>query len=664
MASTPIEAETFRARVDGLAAWLISAGLAALVAAFHIRHSLDGGALALPPTYDDVGYFIDAAARLDTLRRGGLEAFFAEYAARPPHSPLASLLALIGFSFFGVKPWAACAATAIPLALLVRAFFAIARDVPLWMTALAALALLGSPLVGIVIIEFRPDAIGGLVTACGLLFIVLRRWARGATATTLAAGGFLALALWAKPSVFALTIVLFGAAMAAASVPDIWRRASRRNVLRAWALTIGTAAVLAAPHYVFAFDATVGYFVENMFGQHSDIWNMKAPPLEHMLYYLVGIGGRFTLGAWLYLALLAAAICVAVILRRRDRAAFGQFLRGFAVILICYVAISATAHKSPFIGISLTALTMVGVAIGVAFALRHLARSGRTMAASAVAIALLAFSLAEFRTPWAGHGAPPVSAAEAAAKRRMLVETADTLQAMVPEGATILNTAIGAYLNPSTLMFESLQRHGARVRPIDLHRHGDAGDYRAALPRADLAIAFAPDAEVIPWLPSAGLRKQFLDDLRSDPDWLPVQTIEDRQGVGPVYVFRRVPVLGETFEVKGFGPIEGPYPQWSLPKVRWGRGPQSAIVAAGPANAKARLVIEVRAPMEGQAMTLALDGKALGALPAPSGAAFQRHEVEFAYPASGKATIVIAYAKNAERAVLFKTLRIVPIKPD
>lgn len=664
MARTPIAAEPIRARADGLAAWLISGGLAALVTAFHIRHSLDGGALALPPTYDDIMYFIDAAARLDTLRRTGLAGFLAEYAARPPHSPLSSLLALIGFSLLGVKPWAACAATAIPLALLVRAFFAIAKDVPLWITTVAALALLGSPLVGIVIIEFRPDALCGLVTACGVLLIILRRWAQGETATSVAAGAFLALALWAKPSVFALTIILFGAAMAAASVPDIWRRASRGNVFRAWALTVGTAALLAAPHYVFALDETVSYFVQNLFGEHSDIWNMKVSPLEHMLYYLVGIGGGFTLGAWLYLALLAAMVCVALVLRRPDRGAFEQFLRGCAVFLTCYVAVSATAHKSPFIGISLTALTMVAAALGVAFALRDLARSRRTMAASAVAIALLAFSIAEFRTPWAGHGAPPVSAAEAAAKRRMLVEAADTLQAMFPERVTLLNTAIGTYLTSFSLMFESLQRHGSRVNPIDLHRHGDASAYRAALPRADLAIAFAPDADVIPWLPSAGLRKQFLDDLRADPDWILVRTIEDRQGLGPVYIFRRLPLLGETIEVKGFGPIEGPYPKWSLPKVRWGLGPQSTIVAAGPANAKARLVIEVRAPMDGQAMTLTMDGTALATVPAPSGAAFQRHDVEFAYPASGKATIVIAYAKNADRAVLFKTLKIVPFKPD
>ena len=545
-----------------------------------------------------------------------------------------------------------------------RAFFAFDRDVPLWMTTLAALALLGSPLVGIIIIEFRPDALNGLVTASGMLLIILRRWARGETATSLAAGAFLALALWAKPSVFALTIVLFGAAMAAASVPDIWRRATRSNVLRAWALTVGTAALLAAPYYAFAFNDTVGYFVRNMFGEHADIWNMKASPVEHMLYYLVGIGGSFTLGAWLYLALAAAAICLAVMLRHRDRTALGQFLRGGAVFLICYVGISATAHKSPFIGISLTALTMAAVALGVAFALGHLVRSRRSMAASALAIALMAFSLAEFRTPWAGHGGSPVTVAEASAKHRMLAETTDALHAMFPQGGTVALVAIAMHLNATVVNFDNVQRQRRPHSFVSLATHGDAAAYRAALLRADAAIAFAPDAEVIPWLPSAALRQQFLDDLKGNPDWMLVRTIEDRKGVGPIYLFRRTPLLGETLDVKGFDPIEGPYPQWNLPKVRWGLGPGSTIAAAGPANAKARLVIEVSAPMEGQTMTLTMDGQALGAFPAPTGTAFQRHDIEFTYPASGKATFVIAYAKNAARAVLFKRLKIEPIKPD
>jgi hypothetical protein len=219
-------------------------------------------------------------------------------------------------------------------------------------------------------------------------------------------------------------------------------------------------------------------------------------------------------------------------------------------------------------------------------------------------------------------------------------------------------------VNVSGIQFSLLQHRSQPIRGLEFYDSAQPDRYRAALRSAEAALAFAPDAEVIRWLPSAGLGSQFLADLAADPEWTLARRIEDRAGVGPVYVYRRPPVFVDALEAKGFGPIEGPYPQWGLPRVRWGLGAGSTLVVSGAANAKARLVIEVRAPMEGQMVSIAIDGEPRGVFAAPSGTAFRRHEVEFAYPASGKAVIAFAYAKPAERAVLFRMLRVARAKVE
>jgi hypothetical protein len=152
------------------ALWTISFVLAAAFTAFQIQTSLHSGALSLPVTYDDVTYFNGALMRLEVLYRNGGRALLAGFWENPPHAPLQTLLAMVGFGMLGRYPWAADAMNALPIALVLRLFLGFAsQSLPLPVAVALAAALLGFPLVGLMVVEFRPDALCALLTATGPL---------------------------------------------------------------------------------------------------------------------------------------------------------------------------------------------------------------------------------------------------------------------------------------------------------------------------------------------------------------------------------------------------------------------------------------------------------------------------------------------------------------
>jgi hypothetical protein len=79
--------------------------LAAAFVALQITASLNSGTLSFPPTYDDIGYYNDAASRVRILWDSGIVAFLTNYIATPPHAPGSTFLACGWFSYVRRKPW-------------------------------------------------------------------------------------------------------------------------------------------------------------------------------------------------------------------------------------------------------------------------------------------------------------------------------------------------------------------------------------------------------------------------------------------------------------------------------------------------------------------------------------------------------------------------------
>ena len=69
-----------------------AATITAIFVAFQLTASLAAGTLSLPPTYADVGYYVDAASRVQTFWQGNALDVLRGYIANPPHAPGSTLL--------------------------------------------------------------------------------------------------------------------------------------------------------------------------------------------------------------------------------------------------------------------------------------------------------------------------------------------------------------------------------------------------------------------------------------------------------------------------------------------------------------------------------------------------------------------------------------------
>ena len=64
--------------------------------------------------------------------------------------------------------------------------------------------------------------------------------------------------------------------------------------------------------------------------------------------------------------------------------------------------------------------------------------------------------------------------------------------------------------------------------------------------------------------------------------------------------------------ISGFGPLEGPYPQWKLPQPRQMLGSTAQAQFSVDRLGKGRLVLRARSPTPGQTASVKIDGKQVG----------------------------------------------------
>ena len=126
------------------------------------------------------------------------------------------------------------------------------RELPRAQAIVLACALLGFPLIAFIVLDCRPDAICAMLIAVGSMMILMRPWVTGPLRDQVAAGVLLDLALLWKPSVFHLTLVLFGAAMGLAGLRAYLSGCPLKRVLTAGLISFSVAALLALPHYALA----------------------------------------------------------------------------------------------------------------------------------------------------------------------------------------------------------------------------------------------------------------------------------------------------------------------------------------------------------------------------------------------------------------------------
>jgi len=514
--------------------WLLAIALAALFTAFQIQSSLHSGALSLPVTYDDVVYFNNVLPRLSLLYRDGGLAFLKDLWQNPFHAPIQEALALLGFGLIGPHRWAPYAMNFIPLALMLRLFMGYAsRSLSLEATAVLAAAFLGFPLLGLLILEFRPDMLCALLTAAGALLIVAdRAWREGDRASLGIAAALFAGALLSKPTLSPVTGFVFTvAAVATIALHATSRQEARSMGLRA--LASGALGLLIAlPYYASRFAYLFEYIWQNAFGSMASIWRPNLTWSEHALYYLTGPAGKAAIG-WAWLAVLCALTVAALPVLREHRK---TVLAGVAVVIAAYLSVTLPGMKSQFIGLIVPALVLgIGAVIAIVL-LRLLPKNIALLAA----IGLLAFSAAAWRPVFLRLTNTTVPRAQAQLFTRIHVQTVDAL-ASVPdlERRKIYFPVIAQYLNEDSIRFEFLRR--GLLLPVQRPPvfFDDIEFHRKLIPQAEIVILLSDDSTLpIPWTASTKIHKEINAAVEASGAFETIATV-DAGSYGRVVVLRR-----------------------------------------------------------------------------------------------------------------------------
>ncbi|PNG59497.1 MULTISPECIES: hypothetical protein [unclassified Variovorax] len=520
---------------SGRAAWIAAALLAALFAAFQIQSSLYSGALSLPVTYDDVGYFNDALARLEALHHDGGLAFIKGFWSNPPHAPLQTLLALIAFGVFGPHPWAADAMNAIPLTIILRLFLGFTiRALPMATATILTAALLAFPLLGLLIVEFRPDALCALLTAAGAMTIAADpRWRAGEQKTVAVASALFVGALLAKPTLAPVTVVVFGVAAAATAFIQTQSKEEALRVSRMAILSGAIAALVVLPYYAAVSQRLYEYITVNAFGSQAAVWAKNAATLDPAAYYLTGPGGKAAIGTpWL--ALSGALLVVSAPWWAQSwRVALSAAIAAGAA----YAGVTAPSMKSPFIGLVVPAFVLCITAILAALFISKMPR----WLGFAFALCMLIFALLTWRPVALRLWGTTVPTAQAQHFNRIHMQTVDVLEAIPNIGQRKLYfPVIAQYLNRDNLEFE-LRRRGLSPPSMPVsYMVGDIQGQKQMLADSDLAILFSDESTLpLPWPPSAGIRKDINAAVAAEGAFEEIGAVDAGPYLGRIVVLKR-----------------------------------------------------------------------------------------------------------------------------
>jgi hypothetical protein len=193
----------------------------------------------------------------------------------------------------------------------------------------------------------------------------------------------------------------------------------------------------------------------------------------------------------------------------------------------------------------------------------------------------------------------------------------------------------------------------------------DMQRYLPELESADFVlVGESGNSETFTNLPGGRIQEQLLAVVRSRPDYVERAAFPTLTGK-PYFIFERIGPFFGWSAMEGFLDEEGPYPQWELPVVRWGRGPVSRLAVEDQHGGRRRLVSRCRSDFNGQVMTIRLDGTEIGRHAFTETGRFDQIEIPLVL-APGAHGVELDYAVSdssptgLNRAVLFEVLRLVP----
>lgn len=412
---TPAALDTGRNSALTKGTVLVALLLAAVFTTLCVQWSLTHGRLSQDSTYDDCAYLYDGGSRLMILYERGCTAFLADAVSNPPHAPFSTYGASLAFALLGIHDWAPYVLNGVIVGGLLVLVGYLSRGLSLpWRAALMALTLT-LPIAVSAIHDYRPDSICALLSVAGMYLVVeagAYRTGKPLRQALIAGGIAFGLALWAKPPVFALTLVTAGLAAGAA-----WLTANCLDPLRNWrgaarsALSIGAsvglpAALVAAPYYAVNGAHVVRYFLFNSFSKDSDFWKVPGGWGGAAHYYLFGEPGELLMGRGFYAWIALYVVTLLWIAWRRH---VRELALQASLLLLTFVSLAAVIYgriQNPFFAMTWVMLHVAACLRAWAFQLARLSlvRWQAVLAGALVlGLGLTDLTLLRLRKSWPQH---------------------------------------------------------------------------------------------------------------------------------------------------------------------------------------------------------------------------------------------------------------------
>jgi hypothetical protein len=461
-----------------------------------------------------------------------------------------------------------------------------------------------------------------------------------------------------KTPTFPLTLLMLVVAFAMAWIADALlspNKLSTRTLNRG-AVILAIALLVAAPAYLTNLREILDYIYAPIFGRKKEIWRTAGNAVWQRRFYLDGPGGVAMLARHLYLllAIIVAGTAAAVAMRRSETLVR---LAGMLVVAAtAFLVPTLITVKQPFFG---TSFDWMLIFAGV-YLLASLCRQTNRIVGGAILGLVLAAALviAQFIPPMY-EAASPI----AAGRRRLVDDIFAALRAQDIDPRTPIYITTTGYVNADVLNFMALQR---MQPPMNFHQRpaiGDAAVHAREIKKVQYVIASEQgNSEAMGgFLASGNIQEQTLAMVRDDPEFDQIGQFPTLNGK-KYFLFHR-----ERFSnieaLSGLGPIEGPYPQWGLDKVRWGNGPQSVMRVMDSSEGQYKLMTEGRCAVAGAKMSLLVDGGAEGSYVFTTNGKFERAEFTL-HLTPGQHELILSYsdwdrAGGESRAVLFDLLKLV-----
>jgi hypothetical protein len=327
---------------------------------FAVHWTFRLGRLTIPPTLDDVGYFLDAIGRMRVFDAQGVLGLTSNLFHYPPHSASSTALALLAFELFGVHDWPPYILSGLIVFMLLIMIDRFAPSTKKWQRLLIYGLALSTRYPWATVSIFKPDMAWGLLVAAASLATLLRPLFTGDLSRPMIAGAFWGAAMLCKSSTAPVTAAIAGTALLAAVICD-WREMRLAGVV----VLIFVGLLIAGPYYASAWREALGYFYTNALGSQMSWWSPKGDFWYQSLYYVNGDGGNLLLGwhVWVLMVIVLLG-AIAALSRRPDLRP--RIISLAIVLLITYLIPTISPVKGPSLGAAFSAMLLLAAAIGLA----------------------------------------------------------------------------------------------------------------------------------------------------------------------------------------------------------------------------------------------------------------------------------------------------------